>query len=97
MITFAVAPNGAGRRFAGYDIVRGMAFADVAGTVTVFQGQTEADVTAGTNCTQTSFACPAGGNGLQFTNVLVAPFVAIRFVNGGAAQARFRFWAAVTS
>lgn len=95
--TFNVAPNNAGSRFAGYDIVRGMAFSDVAGTVTIFQGQTEADVTAGTNVTQTSFAVPAGGNGLQFTNVLVAPYVAIRFVNGAVAQAQMRFWAAVTS
>ena len=82
-----------GNKFSAYDIVRGIALSDVAGTVLVYQAEASADLTAPfTNCTSTSYVVPAGGAGLDFTKVLTGKFILVRFTNGAAGQARMRFF-----
>lgn len=95
---FRSAPNGAavGTRNTGYDIVRGFGQSDVAGTVTILQALQAADIVAPfTNCFQAAVGVPAGGVGASITQVIVAPFVAVLYTNGGAPQTRQRCWAAM--
>ena len=87
-------PATLGARFTGYDIIRGFAQSDVAGTIAVVQGLAAGEMVAPyTNATQTTFAVPAGGNGVQFTQIIAAPFVLVELRNGALAETRLRFYA----
>lgn len=88
----------------GFSMVRGFINADVAGTIDIYQAWDLSDVQAITNgvpgvgagngalLLQTSAFTSAGaGNiGTMFTMAIVAPFVRIRYTNGGAPQTIFR-------
>lgn len=84
-----------GQTFNSRGLIRCMAQSDVVGTVNIWQGLPADLVAPWTNATGVAFGVPAGGVGTQFTNIVVAPAVALEYVNGGGAQARMRFLASI--
>lgn len=89
----------------GFSMIRGFVNADVSGTLDIFQAWSLADVAAITSgvpaagvsdaalfLTTSAFTSTGAANkGTAFTAAIVAPWVRVRFTNGGVIQAKFRF------
>jgi hypothetical protein len=88
----------------GYSMLRGFVNSDVSGTLDVFQAYNLADIQAITDAVPaagagnaalllTSFTFTSTGatcKGTPYTVAIVAPYVRVRYTNGGGAQATFR-------
>ena len=73
------------------DYISGAVFADQGGTIYIEQSGD------GTNFDISAQYTVTGGDGKGFSEYLYLPYVRIRYVNGGSAQAAFRLFARYTS
>jgi hypothetical protein len=84
-------PLGAGASYTGIDVIAseqsyiiGIAFSDVAGTLYIEQSITSI------NWDNIDTIAVGAGVGVGFRIPVIAPYVRLRFVNGGLAQTTFR-------
>lgn len=95
---FACGSTTTGQRAGVYGVVRGFVQADQNGRLEIYQAFQLSDISTlpavGSvgNMLRIPATFTSGGNGLAFSEQIVAPFVRVRFNNNsGAAQTAFRF------